>query len=376
MSLLTSRRARSVAATASAAVLVTGASLVASATPAFAADMTITSVSPTKVAATLANRVITITGTNFDEDSIASITVGGDADCASLTSYVVTSPTTISVKTPGNGTNTASVPGCAASSGGTAEPVTITASSTGGANVTKASAVTFVPPPSVATASSSQLPVITENSSEVAVANQVQALNAVGGQTIRIRAGADFAFSGAGTAGLSGTLGGKPLSTVGFLSSTGATQANSAAGDNANYWIAKTGTGLTASTTPELTITQNTVSRTFATAATGLTIVATPTVTSLDVQSGKTNGSTTVKITGTGFSATTTDNTVTFCGASANVTAATTTLLTVTTPTVSSTAGTTPGLGTATAGVCPVVVTKGGVASPVTSTSFFAFVDR
>src|SRR5689334_5771877 len=96
MSLLSSERRRRAAAVGAAAGLVAGVSLVGS--PAQATvnyGVTITSVSPAKVAAGLGNRVVTITGTNFDEDQIESIDLGSDADCQALTSYVVISSTTI-----------------------------------------------------------------------------------------------------------------------------------------------------------------------------------------------------------------------------------------------------------------------------------------
>jgi hypothetical protein len=379
MSLLATRRSR-LAASASAATLVVGATLAVTATPAFAADMTITTVSPAKVAAATANRVILINGTNFDEDSIASITVGGDADCAALTSYVVTSPTQISLKTPGNGTNTASVPGCAASSGGTAESITITPTSSGGATVTKASAVTFVTPPTIDVLANN--PVISDNSSLLAAADQVKDFTTAGGQLLRIKSGGDFLFDGRTAAGLTGTYGGKALTTVGFQNSDGTTLAATAAPTGSyNYWLARTGTALTAATDPTLAITQNTVGKNFATAATGTTISASPTVTSLDVTSGKTGAATTFKITGTGFSTTAGDLTVKVCGRTADISGSPTlTSITAVTPNAnSSTATDLTALKTAiggTAGVCPVTVTKGGVTSPVTSGSFFAFVDR
>ncbi|WP_306216036.1 IPT/TIG domain-containing protein [Actinoplanes sp. RD1] len=376
MSLLATRRSR-LAASASAATLVVGATLAVTATPAFAADMTITSVAPAKVAAGSANRVVIITGTNFDEDAISDISLGTDTDCQDLSTYVVTSATQISVKTPGVGT-TGSAPGCAASANGTAESVTIDPSATGAADVVKTGAITFVTPPSLDAVADK--PVITDNSSQLATADQIQTLNAAGGQLLRITAGSDFAFDGRASAGLTGTYGGKPLTSVGFIAADGTAQAATAAPTaNGNVWLARTATGLTASTDPTLSITQGTVSKNFLNAATGTTIVSTPTVTSLDVNSGKVNAATTVKVTGTNFSTTLGDMAVSFCGVSGTVTASTATVVTVTTPTtVSGTAGT--GIGTATAGVCPVVVSKtqNGVttSSPVTPTSFFAFVDR
>jgi hypothetical protein len=373
MSLLSSRK-RALATTAS-ALFVAGATLVMQPSPALAAGETITTVSPTKVAATVANRVIIINGTNFDEDNIGAITIGADPDCVKMVTYVVTSPSQISLKTPGNGTDSATIPGCAVSSGGTPEDITIYATDKTTELVKKTAAVTFLPPPTIGTPSSTLKPVITDNSSVLGVANQVTALNAAGNQTVRIQAGSTFAFDGRTTAGLTGSLGGKPLTTVGFLASDGTTAQglSTAPAANANFWIAKTGPGLS-TTTPTLTITQGTLSKTFSATDGGFTVVSTPLVSALDVTSGKTDAQTTVKITGTGFSTTASENSVTFCGVAVTPTAATATQLTVTTPAVG---GASPGLGTGNySGVCPVVVTRGGVSSPITAASYYSFVDR
>jgi IPT/TIG domain-containing protein len=363
MSLLSPRRSRAVAVTASAAVLVVGASLVIQASPAYAA-VTISAVAPSKVAAGLANRVVVITGTNFDEDLIASIALNA-TDCAALTSYVVTSATQISVKTP--------LGGCTATVS-TAETVTITAVDL--TTVSKATAITFVAPPSIAAVGTK--PVITQNSSALLAANQVVELNAAGNQVIRIKAGAAYAFAGTSGA-LAGSVGGKALTTVGFVSAAGVAQTTPTAGDVGNTWIAKTGTGMTASVTPALTITQGSVSRTFTNLETGLSgIVALPTVTSLDVKEGVVDAPTVVKITGTNFGTVPGDLSVTFCGVAGTLsvsTPPTATSITLTTPPV---AGLSPGLGASNfSGVCPVVVTRTAVgSSSVTATSFFAFLDR
>ncbi|MFI5936499.1 IPT/TIG domain-containing protein [Actinoplanes sp. NPDC051494] len=396
MSLLSSRAPRRATAVAAAATLVVGASLAVSAQSASAVTnygVTITTVSPVKVGASLGNRVVVINGTNFDEDQITGITLGADADCANLQSYVVTSSTQISVKTPNTVGNTPSgtaVAGCIPSPGGAAEDVTII--QTGSGTATKTAALTFVPPPSIdefdATSGSEKFPVYTDNSSSLAVADRVRELSAAGAQVIRVKAGTDFAFDGRATSGLSGTLGGKPLTTVGFVAADGSAQAATAAPvANANFWLATTGTALTASTTPVLSITQGTVARNFASTATGLTIVTTPTVVSLDKTSGKTGAATTVKITGTNFSTVASELAVTICGKSAPLASTpvpTATSITVITPNAAATPATTlADLKTAiggTAGVCPVVVTRTvnsvSASSAITPTSFFAFVDR
>ncbi|MEV0900315.1 IPT/TIG domain-containing protein [Actinoplanes sp. NPDC049802] len=370
MPLLTSRRGHRAAAIGAAAGLVVGASLVGaqSAEAATNYGVTITAVTPAKVAAGLGNRVVVITGTNFDEDQITGITLGADPDCAELTSYVVTSSTSISVKTPSaNGASADGVPGCTA---GAAADVTIHQTELGTA--TRAASITFVDPPALATTN----PMITENSSSLTTGNQVKTFHTTGNQTIRIKAGSGTTFSGQAGAALSGTYGGKALTSVGFLDPTGATQLASAAGSPGNYWIAKTAASLTAASNT-LTISLNGVSRTFSATDTGTSLVALPTITSLDVTSGKTNASTQVRITGTNFNTTIGDWTVTFCGVAGTVTAATATQLTVTTPVVG---GVTPGLGTtAFAGVCPVSVVNANNGSPLTSpvspASYFTFLN-
>ncbi len=400
MSLLATRRSR-LAASASTAVLVVGATLVASAPAATAAvlnNVTISAVNPAKVVSGLANRVILINGTNFDEDQITGISLGADPDCQNLQSYVVTSTTQISVKTPGVApsgvTPDTAAPGCRPTPGNVAEDVTINQIDATGAtgSVTRATAITFVPPPSigtlVTTAGSEAFPIFTENSSALDMADRARQLTSAGGQLVRIKAGADFAFDGRSSAGLTGSLAGKALTTVGFLDSTGATQAiNSAPTGNGNFWIARTATALTPTDTPTLAVTQGTVTRTFAADVNGLSVVAAPTVTSLDVTSGKTGAITAVKITGTNFGTSATELQVTMCGRIAPIVGTpTNTSITVNTPnSADSTSPTTNAqLKTAlggTAGVCPVVVTRtpaGGTAmsSAITAASFFAFVDR
>jgi hypothetical protein len=284
-----------------------------------------------------------------------------------LTSYVVTSATQISVKTP--------TLGCAVT-GGTKETVSINAVDL--SVISKVAVLSFVAPPSIgAFVAATSNPVITQNSNLMLPAAQVLELNAAGNQLIRIKASGTFAF--AGTSGLlSGSLGGKALTSVGFVSAAGVSQTTPTTGDVGNTWIAKTGTGMTVSATPTLSITQASVSRTFTALETGLTgIVAVPTVTSLDVKEGIVGLATTVKITGTNFGTVLGDIDVDFCGVAATPSAVTATLITLTTPTALPPV--TVGLA-GSSGVCPVVVTRtvSGVAavSPVNAASSFAFLDR
>lgn len=370
MSLLATRRSRLAA---SATALLAGASLIAAAVPAYAAAMTISTVTPAKVGAGMANRTVTVNGTNFDEELIGSVSLGGDTNCAKLDNFIVTSSTQLSLKTPASG--------CAASNGGNPEAVTIYGTDGSTVLATKAAVLTFIPSPSLADVGDK--PVVTDNSAALDLAGRVQALNAAGGQVVRIKAGADFAFDGRSAAALSGTLNGKALTTVGFLAADGTTvqAVNSAPAGPGNYWLARTGTSMLASATPSLVVNQNTVSRTFASTATDLTVVAAPMISSLDVTSGKIGAATRVRIIGTSFSATSSELAVTFCGLPAPITGATSVnSISVVVPNPAATPPTSlddlvAALG-GTAGVCPVVVTRGGVSSPVTSVTAFAFLDR
>ncbi|WP_305782337.1 hypothetical protein [Symbioplanes lichenis] len=370
MSLLATRRTRLAA---SATALLAGATLIGQASPALAATMTISAVSPVKVGAGLANKAIVVTGTNFDDELIGGISLGGDPNCAKLDNFIVSSTTQLSLKTPANG--------CAASSGGNAEAVTIYGTDGTTILATKPAVLTFVPAPSLADVGDK--PVFTDNSSALDVTGRVQALNVAGGQVIRVKAGDDFSFDGRSAAALSGTLNGKVLTTVGFLAANGTTAqaANSAPAGPGNYWLARTAAPMTATATPSLVINQNTVSRTFASTATGLSIVAAPMITSLDVTSGKVGAAARTRIIGTSFSANPSELSVTFCGLPAPIVGATSVnSISVVVPNPAATPATSiddlvAALG-GTAGVCPVVVTRNGVSSPITSVTAFAFLDR
>jgi IPT/TIG domain len=213
------------------------------------------------------------------------------------------------------------------------------------------------------------------NGTALGVANQVTNLIPAGNQLIRIKAFTDFAFNGASAASLSGSIGGKTLTTVGFVAADGTAQGlTTAPTANGNFWVARTGTTLTPTgTNANLSITQNGVTRAFTPTETGLAWPNVPTVTSLDIDSGKAAGGTVVKITGTGFSATPGDFTVSFCGIDVTPSASTLVLLTATSPPTSNLA---LGLGlTVYGGVCPVVVTRivGGLKSPISADSNFTY---
>jgi hypothetical protein len=328
---------------------------------------TFTNIAPAKVGAGLAKQVITLTGTNFNEAQITRIDLrvsGAITDCQDVP-YVVTSATTISIKTPTGG--------CAATADPTA-PETVTITEVGGNTLTK-QGLTFLAPPDLATTN----PVVTENSSALLSANQVATLLPAGGQTIRVRAAAGYAFDGklTGTSALSATLGGKTLSNIKVYNSEGVLQGTSAAAVG-NYFTATT-PSLLAGGSHSLIIMQAGVTRTFLTTTTGLSWPAVQTVSSLDPKSGKSKGGTSVRITGTGFPTVLTDAQdatkwkVQFCGIDATVSATTATLLTVVTP---DTSVASPGLGVGVfEGVCPVRVVDvtNTLTSALTTGSAYAY---
>jgi hypothetical protein len=337
----------------------------------------LTGTMPARVAGLTASQQITLTGTNFDEALIASIVLGSDTtNCAAVTSYIVTSSTTILVKTPSTG--------CAVSTAG-AEDITITEVPVGGSTgtVTLAAAVIFVAPPAIATTR----PVLTENSAGL-TSNEVTVLTAPGAlttglQRVRIRAAATFAFDIRTSSGLKVTLAGKDLSGLAVFNSDGTPQTTSVgpapSTDAANWVVGTLGLGLTAPATSTLAITQNSVTKTFTPTQAGFTFYSGPVVTGLDITSGKAFGGTTVKINGAGFDAATLgNNTVKFCGVTAATPTASTgsgaaggTSLTVVTPVVVNLLS---GLGVGNyAGFCPVTVTVGSAVSPVVATSYYGY---
>jgi hypothetical protein len=327
------------------------------ATPA-AAAVTATSIavstpSTGKVAANTEKQVVVLTitglaGATLTEENITGVDLGGDSNCADLPVYVVTSATTLTVKTPSGG--------CDPTSGNTPESVTI--EFTGSQTLTKATTnLFFIAPPVLA----GTAPVITDNSSALPAANQIKQFVAGGGQTIRVKADSTFAFSSTGA--LSASLGGKALTSV--------TIANS--GNTGNYFTGRTAAGMSTSD-PSLSITHNGVTKTFAAASIdNISIVNAPLITSLSVTSGKVDTATTTVITGQNLTGATA---VTFCGVAgviASNPAPTATTMTVTTPTAVSDVS--PGLGSGVyAGSCPVKVTTPGGTNVHSPASNFTFV--
>jgi hypothetical protein len=360
---------------------VVSAVVVVPAAPASAAVLTgnIVVASPTtgKVAANTPKQVIILTltlpaGTTLSEENIKTVSLGATR-CTDMDWYIVTGTTQIAAKTPDDEADDTN-DGCAATaSSTTGETITITFANDD--TLTKTgSNLFFITPPSIAAVGSG--PVVTENSYKITDPDdRVKRLISTGGQTVRITAGSDFAFSGGTAAGLAVTIGGKALTEVKAWNKAGTTQLTAAAADadKGNTLTAKTATGMTASATPSVIITQNGVSKTFTSTATGITVVSAPVITALSATSVKANSDTNITVTGTGFAIAATAK---VCGVTATVVTAPTaagTSMVITVPAAIGDAD--PGLGAGVnAGVCPVVITSNSADSPINEKSMIAVV--
>ena len=307
--------------------------------------MTITSISPTKVAALTANETVTLTGTNFDSAVISSVSLGG---CANAT-WIVVSPTSLITKTP-NAT-------CGvATSGTTPETITITDvdNNTLTFTGTATTGLFFITPPTLASGNEIYL----DNSADIPTKTK-KALS-TGGQRVRINAGPTYTF----TTGVSATLGGTALTSIAI-----------GGGNVAGNYL----TGVTPARpagSAALVVTANGVSKTYSSATTGFTYWAPPTLSALTPNYGKAVAAgevgANVVITGSGFSTVASENTVTFCGKTTTVKstpAPTATSISVNAPD--------PGLGTGVyEGNCPVVVSVGGNASPITAMARYSYLTQ
>ena len=383
----TGRRSR-VAAALGAGVLAAAMSTALMPTPAQAAVLTgtITVATPAnaKLAADTAKQVVVlnISGTGaptLSEDNVASVGLGA-TPCDALITYVVTSATSITVKTPTGG--------CPAAA--SAQSIVITM--TNGDTLTKASAITFVSPPRV-TATAASKPVINENSAALLPANQQQRFLTSGGQIVRVKAASDFAFDPRTTASLAATLGGKVGTDFKVYAADGTTLMAPGTATDATV-AAQVGNFMTFRTTAAMddsndtiSITQNGVSKSFLTADTGVNVAAGPAITTMSVDSGRSSGGTVVQITGTNFNKTATYGTdveVYFCGIEAASYGTTVpvvpaintagTIITVVTPDVTASAS---GVGaTAYSGTCPVTVREGSWISPLNANTAFSFLSE
>ncbi len=320
----------------STALVATAVVAATSAAGAPSSTITITGVSPHLVAATTDKQVITLTGTGFDEDDIASVSVAG---CTAVT-YIAPSSTSLVVKTDDScavGANKAVT--VTDGAGDTAVSVPTAA---GGAQ-----ALSFVAPPTIATASASVRPVVTVNTASLAYASQQTSASTSGGTVIKVTAGAT-PFVNTTATPLAASLGGVALTKI--VMATGGGSFTGTLGARA------------AITNPVLKITSGGVFKNFvygaggsgATAGThdfsyaGVTISVSP-------ASGPSNGTGTLTVTGSGF---TTSTAVTIGSATCTKVTQTATTFTCTIPS-STSAG--PQLVTATTGSLVSVVSAGSV---------------
>ncbi|MFG1924799.1 hypothetical protein [Cryptosporangium sp. NPDC048952] len=380
MSFAHSRRLRRVVApalAAAAASVVVSAILPPAAAQAAAITGTITVSSPAnaKVAALTNKQVVNLTVAGaavpaLSEDSVTQVGLGA-SPCDNITSYVVTSATTISIKTP------ATCPAGAAD-------IVITFSN--GDTLTKTGGITFVTPPAIEAVANK--PLINDNSALLATANQSRRFGTGGGQVVRVKADPAFAFDPRSTSALAVTLNGKPGTNVKvYADASSSTPITTVAGAisalNGNSLTFTTGAGMTAGD-PVLTITQDGVSKTFQVAALGGagSVVAAPIVTGLSVDAGRANQTNLATvITGTNLPKVLADANdsskwlIRFCSATATATAANAagTSLTVTVP--NNLAGDAAGLGASTySGNCSVTVSDvvASQTSAITAGSHYA----
>lgn len=346
-------RRRSRLAAAAGAGLLTAAGLVAitaiTATPAQAAvsgTVTVTTPANKKVAADTAKQVVVLTvsgvgATVLTEDNVVGVKLGSDTDCDDLDNYVVTSPTTVTVKTPAGG--------CAA---GTEEVAILF---TGAESLTKAAGIQFVAPPAIDDVGDK--PVINDNSALLAVGDQTRRFSTAGGQTVRVKAATGYNFEFGVPAGLAASLGGKAGTEIKIYSTdTSTVPITTGTGSSMSF---KTAAGMTDNT---LIVTQNGVSKSFVDAAHLAVVGAVPLVTSLTVNSGRAGSTPSTVINGK-FATSLTDLQNSskwlfkFCNLPATVTAVNAggTAVTVTVPDITDDSD---GLGTTTyAGSCPVTAT-------------------
>lgn len=304
--------------------------------------VTVTAVSPHRIAALTGNQVLTVTGTGFDEAVISGVTVTG---CTNDPAYIVQSPTTLLLKTDNS---------CAVTANSVVT-VTDTAAGTAATNPAAtggAMKLDFVAAPTIITADATHRPVVTENSSGVAYANQVTSGSTSGGTVVRVFSGAT-PFVNSATYPLAASLAGVAMTKV--VMHTG--------GD---YFTATLGAHA-ASAAPVLKITSNGVSKSFVWGAGGAGATAgthdfayAGTTVSVSPASGPINGGTSLTVTGTGFTSSTT---VTVGGTACPKVSQTATSFICTVPAVTA------------SGPVVVVATTGSLVSVTSAGSTFTYLD-
>jgi len=304
--------------------------------------VTVTGVSPHRLAALTSNAVITVTGTGFDEDAITAVSISG---CTNDPTYIVQNATTLLLKTDNScAVGTGNVIDITDSAGDDAVSVP---GATGGKMV-----LDFVAAPTIKTADATHRPMVTENSSGVAYANQVASASTSGGTVVRVYAGGTV-FVNSTTYPLAASLDGVAMTKV--TMHTG--------GD---YFTAVLGAHA-ADAKPVLKITSNGVSKSFVWGAGGGSAVAgthdfvyAGNTISVSPASGPINGGTTLTVTGAGF---TTGTTATVGGTSCTKVSQTATSFVCTVP------------ATTAAGPVSVVVTTGSLTSVTSAGSTFTYLD-
>jgi hypothetical protein len=340
--------ARAVAATATVAAAVGGFALMAPSADATASTLfSVSKLSVHRLPALTANQVITLTGTGFDEDLIKSVAING---CTTAPTYVVSSPTSLLLKTKAD---------CATTSTGvitltdTSDNTYVTVPGTTGG----ALALAFAAAPTIADASDTVKPVVTDNTAGVAFGDQQTTANTKGGTVIRVKSGAT-PFVNSTTYPLAATLSGVPLTKV--TMPTGGAYFTGVLGAHA------------ADAAPVLKITSNGVSKSFVFGAGGASAVsgthdfkyAGTSISVSPVSSGLSG--TKITVTGAGFSTTAASDTVTVGGVACPVSG------TPTATTIVCTAG-----AVATPGAKDVkVVVTGGQTSVVGATSTFSYLSE
>lgn len=359
--MLSTRKGRAGAVVLAASVVTGGIALgVGPASAGTSSLFTITSLSAHLLPALTANQVFTVTGTGFSEDLLSSVTISG---CTTAPTYIVTSPTTLVLKTAGD---------CAA---GTNNTITLTDTNSdtvvstptsATATVAAAQKLDFIAPPTLVAVptdlTTGTMPVVSLNTANQKPVNQVVTAPVTGGTSIKVTAGST-AFASSTSFPLAASLGGVALTGLVPHFASGTT-------GPVDYFTAKVGAH--AAGAVALAVTSGGVTKTFTTAQTGFSYAGT-TIT-VAPAFGPTDGGNVLKITGAGF---TTSSTVTICGTSATVLTAapnapTATSLSVTVPAFSDPAGTTAA--TAIDGSCTVKVTTGGLASIVNGGSTYTYV--
>jgi hypothetical protein len=335
-------------------------------------DIEVSSPASGTVAANTPNLVILLLVTmpaGFTEDLIETVDLGADR-CRDLEPFLIPGTSQILLTTPDNAVDD-SLDGCAPTTNATVgETITITFANGSSDTWEKTgSGLVFVEPPAIAAAHTR--PVFPENSIGLPAGKRVTRLLSTGNQRVRVTAADGFAFSGGSAAGLAVTVGGKAATEVrawGKADPTAPLTGPASDDDKGNTLSFKTAAGMTASTSPSITITQNGVSRTFEAADTGLTIVTAPIVTAVSPAYLKAGTAATVTLIGTGFAAGTT---ATVCGVpvSPGVPNPDGTSMTVSVDT-DDIVNDADGLGIGTySGVCPVVLTADSVDSPTNDKS-------